>query len=766
MEFWSGIWSQPVTHNEEARWLKKVEEQLRGGRTQEDILITTGKLKKQLRKMKNWKAPGPDGLQGYWIKTFTSCHERIAIQLQLCLEMNETPDWLSTGKTVLIIKEKAKGNDVSNYRPITCLPLMWKLFTGILSDELYNHLESEGLLPEEQKGCRRKSRGTKDQLLIDKMILRNCKRRLTGLGMAWIDYKKAYDMVPHSWLKKCMMMFGVADNMQKVLVNSMGKWKTELTTGGQKLGTVRIRRGIFQGDSLSPLLFVLALIPMSLVLREVKAGYVLGDLRGKVNHLLFMDDLKLYGQNEKQIDTVVNTVRIWSQDIGMEFGIGKCAVLIMKRGVFSRSEGIQLPNDEVIKNVEEGEGYKYLGILEADGFKNSEMKEKVRKEYFRRIKKILKSKLNAGNIVTAINSRAVAVIRYGAGLLKWTKDELRAMDRKTRKTMTMHRALHPQADVDRLYLPRSKGGRGMISVEDCEEMEIKSLKEYVVASNERLLNAVEGEQILGRGKSKREIMEERNKNFMEKPLHSQFVKKTEEVRSQETWNWLRKGTMKKETEGMLMAAQDQALRTNSIKSRIDKQNVSPMCRLCGEREETISHVVAECKMLAQKQYRLWRHDRVAVVIHWVMCQRFGFPAGNKWYDHTPERVLENDDVKILWDFTIQTDHKLDHNKPDIVVVDKKTRVCHIIDVACPFDTRVKEKEQEKVERYQDLKIEIGRLWECKKVLVTPVVIGALGTIGKNFKAWMKPIGMEEYLELMQKACLLGTAKIIRKVLGT
>ena len=75
----------------------------------------------------------------------------------------------------------------------------------------------EGFLPDEQKGGRRKSRGTKDQLLIDKMIIRNCKRRLTGLGKAWVDYNKAYDMVPHSWIRKCMLMFGVAGNATRVL---------------------------------------------------------------------------------------------------------------------------------------------------------------------------------------------------------------------------------------------------------------------------------------------------------------------------------------------------------------------------------------------------------------------------------------------------------------------------------------------------------------------------------------------------------------------
>ena len=101
-----------------------------------------------------------------------------------------------------------------------------------------------------------------------------------------------------------------------------------------------------------------------------------------------MDDLKLYGQNKKRIDKLVNTVRIFSEDIRMEFGISKCATLIMKRSIISKSEGIQLPNDESIKNIEEGEGYKYLGILEDDGFKNLEIKKKLRKQYFRRIKKL------------------------------------------------------------------------------------------------------------------------------------------------------------------------------------------------------------------------------------------------------------------------------------------------------------------------------------------------------------------------------------------
>ena len=110
----------------------------------------------------------------------------------------------------------------------------------------------------------------------------------------------------------------------------MEKRKIELTFGRPKVRRVKVRRGIFQKVSLSPLLIVLALIPMSLISRKVKAGYQLKDLQGKVNHLLFMDDIKLHGYNKKRIETLINTVRIFSQKSEMELGISKNRKLIMK----------------------------------------------------------------------------------------------------------------------------------------------------------------------------------------------------------------------------------------------------------------------------------------------------------------------------------------------------------------------------------------------------------------------------------------------------
>ena len=113
----------------------------------------------------------------------------------------------------------------------------------------------------------------------------------------------------------------------------------------------------------------------------------------------------------------------------------------------------------------------------------------VSKEYIRRIRKVLKSKLNSGNLVRGVYTWAVSLLRYSAAFVSWRKSELQAIDRKTRKLFTTYGALHPKSDVDRLNIPRNEGGRGLISIEDCVELAIRGLEVYVRGSEERLLQA-------------------------------------------------------------------------------------------------------------------------------------------------------------------------------------------------------------------------------------------------------------------------------------
>ena len=129
----------------------------------------------------------------------------------------------------------------------------------------------------------------------------------------------------------------------------MKKWKLILNLNGSDLCQVDANRDIFQVNSLSPLIFVIGMISLSLLLGKVKASYEWGTKEFKHNHLLFMDDLKIVGKSDDQIDSLLQTVCTFSEDIGMKFGLKKCGVVILNKGKLVKFDGIHLPNQEIMK---------------------------------------------------------------------------------------------------------------------------------------------------------------------------------------------------------------------------------------------------------------------------------------------------------------------------------------------------------------------------------------------------------------------------------
>ena len=230
------------------------------------------------------------------------------------------------------------------------------------------------------------------------------------------------------------------------------------------------------------------------------------------------------------------------------------------------------------------------------------------------------------------------------------------------------------------------------------------------------------------------------------------------------WTWLRKGNFKRETESLLIAAQDNAIRTNHIKARIDTTQQNSKCRVCGDRDETINHIISECSKLAQKEFKA-RHDWVGKMIHWEMCRKFQFDHTNKWYMHNPALVLENDSDKLLWDFNIQTDHLILARRPDLIIINKRKRKCNIVDFAVPADHRINLKEGEKKDKYLDLARELKKLWNMK-VTIVPIVIGTLSTITRGLLKGLEDLDVGERVETIQMTALLRTARILRRVLET
>ena len=216
-----------------------------------------------------------------------------------CQQDAQVLDWMTKGKTILIQKDPSKGTTPNNYRPITCLPMMWKILTAQIREEIYYSLTSYGLFPDEQKGCWKGPRGTAELLYIDQHILNESKNTRKNLAMAWIDYKKAYDMVPKSWIINSLKMYKISHETMNFIVKNMKNWRVELTAGGKSLAETKIQSGIFQGDALSPLLFIIAMMPLNHILRKRTAGYKLSRSQEKINHLMDIDEIKLSAKNEK-----------------------------------------------------------------------------------------------------------------------------------------------------------------------------------------------------------------------------------------------------------------------------------------------------------------------------------------------------------------------------------------------------------------------------------------------------------------------------------
>ena len=264
--------------------------------------------------------------------------------------------------------------------------------------------------------------------------------------------------------------------------------------------------------------------------------------------------------------------------------------------------------------------------MEADTIKQVEMKDKIQKEYLRRTRKLHETKLYSRNHFKGINNWAVPLVRYSGPFLKWTREELKQMDQRTRKLMTMHKALHPRDDVDILYVSRKEGRRGFACIDDIVDASIQRLEDYIQKHEGGLITATRNDT---ENTMNNRMTISRKQKWEGKQLYGRFKRLINNISHDKTWKWLRKGNFKRETESLLIAAPDSAVRTNHIKARIDKTQQNSKCMLCGDRDETIDHIISECSKLAQREYKA-RHDWAGKVIHWEMYKKFKFDHTNKW----------------------------------------------------------------------------------------------------------------------------------------
>ncbi|XP_063821249.1 uncharacterized protein LOC135071388 [Ostrinia nubilalis] len=727
IDFWRGIWSMPVEHTE-GDWMRVIERECESIESMGSIVIDPEDVSSAISTAQNWKSPGPDGLHNFWIKWIRCSHDRLATQFQEALELGSLPAFMTTGVTTLLYKS-GSTMDPKNYRPITCLPTIYKLLTSILTTKINTHIVANNILAPAQNGCKLGSRGTKELLLIDMTISQQVRRSRKALSAAWIDYKKAYDSVPHSWLERILELYKVNATLRSFLSSCMGQWTTVLRQPGgsesspDPLNFIRIERGIFQGDSLSPLWFCLALNPLSTLLKDSGLGYRLRRGGEVISHLLYMDDLKLFAPKRQDLVKLLKTTQVFSNAIRMEFGVDKCAVLHVERGKVVNSPNLQLSETMTLKSLSETETYKYLGMSESLGISVEDIKKSVKERFCSRLTKVLNSLLSGGNKARAFNGWVMPLLIYSFGILRWTQTELDALDRKVRQQLTQHRMLHPRSSVMRLYIPRKWGGRGFLNAKNLHNREVCNLRDYFLTNEcgmHRDVVAVDKGltplSLANENWRKPKVLSvaDRKDVWKSKELHGRFYRTLTgpDVDLLASVNWLRFGDLFGETEGFACAIADEVMMTNNYRKYILKDGTVDICRACHRPGESLRHIISGCSHLANGEY-LHRHNLVARIIHQQLALQYGLlESESPYYQYQSVPVLENGHALLYWDRSIITDRTIVCNKPDIVVVDRSQRRAVLVDITIPHDENLVKAEKEKQSKYLDLAHEIAEDRHC------------------------------------------------------
>lgn len=493
-KFWEGIWANPVEHNDRAPWIEDEEKRQRNINEQDNVTITEDELKQIIAQTHNWKCPGSDNIQNFWYKKLTTTQTYIAKQInEIIKDPKKFPVFLTQGKTYIKPKDEDTLNP-ANYRPITCLPTLYKIITSCIANKIQSHLIGQNVITEEQKGCRKRSQGCKEQLIIDSIVMKQAELNQRNLTICYIDYKKAFDSVPHSWLLKTLEIYKVHPKIYNFLDNVMKTWRTSINlSSNSQTDNIEIKRGLFQGDSLSALWFCLCLNPLSNTLNSTKYGFdikIEKETHYKISHLMYMDDIKLYTSSETQMKQLLKITENISKDIGMEFGMNKCKTLHIERGKWKNTLAKDTLNNEIMDTLKQTETYKYLGFQQNTKLSHTDIKKSLKDIYNSRLTSILKSKLNSRNLFKAINTFAIPILTYSFGVVKWSSTDLENINRHTRKLLFKNRMLHPNSCTERQTISRKEGGRGLVDVKQLHANQIKMLRKYFHNKDNKLHKTV------------------------------------------------------------------------------------------------------------------------------------------------------------------------------------------------------------------------------------------------------------------------------------
>jgi len=393
---------------------------------------------------------------------------------------------------------------------------------------------------------------------------------------------------------------------------------------------------------------------------------------------------------------------------------------------------------------------------------------------------------------------------------EFNKKELDDLDKLVKKELRDKGMHGKQASDERLYLRIEDGGRGLKSIKDVYEetkvrvacymayqdspwiksawqaevsKEGKSMKrevddimrnycgniEFNIGGVYEDANPIEGtwknvwHKIKGYMRAKRR--ERRKETYLEKKMQSEIYKQLDE----ESFQWM-KCNIDPRKVSSIVNMQEQMVETRAWKRNRGISVESDKCRLCGQRVEGVMHLVSGCRCLAAREY-LMRHNNVLKVLMTAWCKEHDLMAEDQpWYKVKWDQgaVMENEKVKMAWDFEYHMRKETTARRPDVTIEYKEQKLIQLIDMACPSETNVQDTFREKREKYQQLAFEIRERRPGYRVVVIPVIIGCMGGGARKLREQVEKIlvtsDIDKIWKEMLRTTLMESESILRKII--
>lgn len=475
----------PMLRSWESAVLQEVAQK---GATLSDRTVDRDEWEQVCKKAKSFKATGPDCIHTFWWKVFPSAKEGL---FQIIRDLSKNPHkglprWLTKGRAVSLYKGSGNLKDPGNYRTIACLNTCYKLVTGMMARWLRDDItELPTAMPQNQVALQKGMWATTHAHILDRTIVKDAvSHKGRQLHIAWIDFAKAFDSVPHGYINWILEALGVKADVRVLLAGFMSQW--ELTFTGFEKGRLRsssplrIRNGVLQGDTLSPLLFCLSVSPISHYLNTEVRKYITstGTIGGRVtpsalslNHLYYVDDLVIYSPDSKALDQALRDIDTYAKGFNCRLNARKSAVYHIgtnsQNGSVTDSDSIHGASHETVPTMRVHETYKYLGIEKSRFVDHAAVWDRVRTAVLNKVHDIMSSYLTFRQKVNAFNAITIPKAKYlfsneiyGQGRFESVLAEADRLDQEIRTQLVALKVHHRSCCRARLYIDPKQGGLG------------------------------------------------------------------------------------------------------------------------------------------------------------------------------------------------------------------------------------------------------------------------------------------------------------------